>query len=78
MKINKMRLGKYVSGISSLIMFVLYIVLSTYEAIVISNDITTSFPWYTPFVMYGMMIIIPLILSLGLFIYFFNKCKVLK
>ena len=52
-----------------------YVVKTIFECINTYNDIATSFPWYTPIVINGMIFAIPVILELGLFIYFYIRSK---
>lgn len=52
-----------------------YVVKTIIECINTYNDITTSFPWYTPIVINGMIFAIPFILELVLFIYFYIRSK---
>lgn len=52
-----------------------YVVITISGCINIYNDIYTSFPWYTPIVLNGMIFIIPILLESLLFIYFLIRSK---
>ena len=55
--------------------FGFYLIKTIIDCISIANDMTTSFPWYTAIVMNSLIFIIPIVLELVLFIYFYIRSR---
>lgn len=75
MKKNKLKILVKVFFVLLVLTLGIYVVKTIIECITTYNDIATSFPWYTPIVINGMIFAIPFILELVLFIYFHIRSK---
>ena len=75
MKKNKLEILVKVFFVLLVLTLGTYVVKTIIDCINTYNDIATSFPWYTPFVINGMIFAIPFILELVLFIYFYIRSK---
>lgn len=53
----------------------IYLVKTVIECINIYNDITTSFPWYTPILMNSLIFVIPLLIEILVLVYFYIRLK---
>lgn len=75
MKKNKLEILVKVFFVLLVLTLGTYVVKTIIDCINTYNDIATSFPWYTPIVINGMIFAIPFILELVLFIYFYIRSK---
>jgi len=75
MKKNKLKI--LVSVLSSILIvtFATFLVKTLIECINTSNDIATSFPWYTPILMNSLIFVIPLLIEILVLWYFYIKLK---
>ena len=55
--------------------FGIYLVKTIIECINTYNDITTSFPWYTPILINSLIFVIPLLIEMLLLGYFYMRFK---
>ena len=55
--------------------FAIYFVKTVIECINTYNDVATSFPWYTPILMNGLIFAIPLLIEIIVLVYFYIRLK---
>lgn len=75
MKKNKLKILVNILFILLIGTFGFYFIKTIIDCISVANDIGTSFPWYTPLVINSLIFIIPVVLELVLFIYFYIRSK---
>lgn len=58
-----------------IVTFATYLVKTVIECINTYNDIATSFPWYTPIIINGLIFVIPLVIEIVVLVYFYIRLK---
>ena len=75
MQKNKLKILVKVLFFVLITTFVIYLVKTIIECINTYNDITTSFPWYTPILINSLIFVIPLLIEILVLGYFYIRLK---
>jgi len=75
MKTKELQQKKKLSWIYFIIIISLYLIHSTIDAIITYNTPSTSFPWWSSFIILGLYYLLPLLISIFLIIFYKIKIK---
>ena len=75
MQKNKLKILVIVLFFVLITTFGIYLVKTIIECINTYNDITTSFPWYTPILINSLIFVIPLLIEILVLAYFYIRLK---
>lgn len=75
MKIKTILKAKRISLLCLIILFVIAVIHISINCVVLYKDPTTSFPWYSAILFTGILYVIPLIITLGIFFYLALKSR---